>query len=264
MSKKRGNLRRFNKPDTKDAPVPKSGIPIWLIIGLAVFSVWAYNAYDDWVREEQSRQYSLAVSLGFVSIDEMKELNGKGFKTKDDFNNAEAKKLGFKSYEEMSKRVAQGFKTGQDLELAIQKARSLGFESVDEMIEIQSKGFKTKAEKVAKDKADEAARLAQEKINLSNPQWLMEKYNLSAATACSFGADSYLRSVAKYSFKWDDIGWFEAKFDSYSKNLKSPGVVTLASDKVSLQSGLGAYQRITIYCDYDTQAEKVLSYDILN
>jgi len=39
-------------------------------------------------------------------------------------------------------------------------------------------------------------------------------------------------------------------------------VLTLLSKKVSLQNGFGAYTRVTLYCDYDTQAKKVLEYRI--
>lgn len=78
---------------------------------------------------------------------------------------------------------------------------------------------------------------------------------------CASSADSYLRTVSKYSFKWDDISWYEQKFDSYLSNVREPGVLTAVTDKVALQNGFGAYKRIKLYCDYDARKKRVLSYE---
>jgi len=91
---------------------------------------------------------------------------------------------------------------------------------------------------------------------------LDNKYGVYAMDKCSRGADDYLRTVTQYDFKWDEVGLLEAKFDSYRSFVKQPGVLTLVSDKASVQNGFGAFRRITLLCDYDTQAERVVGYDV--
>lgn len=171
----------------------------------------------------------------------------------------------------------------------LEDAKKLGFDSVEEMKELQTQGFKTKDQWLAKQKADEeAARKIQEEQEAArkkqeeeekeakllaakaaheeylehstDAKWLDTKYGLAGPLKCSSGADDYLRDIAKFSFKWDDTGWLEAKFDSYSTTVKSPGVLTYITKKVSLQNGFGAFQRITLACDYDTQATQVVEY----
>ena len=96
---------------------------------------------------------------------------------------------------------------------------------------------------------------------LNSAEALDKKYGTSGIFLCAAQADDYLRSIAKYDFKWENIGFLETKFDTYIKNVKSPGVLTLESDKAQLQNGFGAYQRIELYCDYDTQRKEVLGFE---
>lgn len=98
--------------------------------------------------------------------------------------------------------------------------------------------------------------------DLNNADALDNAYELEADTSCGSGADDYLRSAAKYDFKWDHIGWLDTKFDKYLKVVEKPGVLVLVSDRAELQNGFGAYQRVELWCSYDTQAKKVLSYAI--
>ena len=98
--------------------------------------------------------------------------------------------------------------------------------------------------------------------SLSNANYLSEKYGTTAMIYCASGADSYLRTVAKFSFKWDDISWYEQKFDSYLTNVREQGVLTAVTDKVSLQNEFGAYRRIKLYCDYDVRKKRVMSYEV--
>ena len=44
--------------------------------------------------------------------------------------------------------------------------------------------------------------------------------------------------------------------------MKSPGVLTNISHKAKLQNGFGVYKHVTLTCDYDTQAKKVIGYHI--
>ncbi len=95
----------------------------------------------------------------------------------------------------------------------------------------------------------------------SDSSWLDKKYGTKGALSCSHYADDYLRKTAKYSFKWDDIGFFGVKFNSYLKRVSEPGVITYVSNRASLQNGFGAFVRIELFCDYDTQKDEVLRYD---
>ncbi|MFP5226879.1 MAG: hypothetical protein ACLGXA_04570, partial [Acidobacteriota bacterium] len=93
---------------------------------------------------------------------------------------------------------------------------------------------------------------------------LDHRYGDTATVACGSRADDYLRTAAKYSFKWDDDGWLSVRFGSYLQKVSVPGVLTLVTDKVSLQNGFGAYERVHLLCDYDTQSGKVIDYNIVN
>ena len=97
---------------------------------------------------------------------------------------------------------------------------------------------------------------------LNDAKKLDEKYGIAAALSCSQGADDYLRSAAKYDFKWDDTGFLETKFDHHATTVQTPGVIVEFSDKVALSNGFGAYQHITLRCNYDSQKKKVLGYQI--
>jgi len=100
-------------------------------------------------------------------------------------------------------------------------------------------------------------------INLKSAAALDDEYDIPATSACDVYADDYLRQAAKYDFKWDDVGFLDTKFDKYVKTVAAPGVLTMVSDKIALQNGFGAYQHVELYCEYDTQADKVVRYWIV-
>jgi uncharacterized protein len=108
----------------------------------------------------------------------------------------------------------------------------------------------------------DGASSAERHVDLNDAKALDQKYGIDAVLRCSSGADDYLRSVSKYEFKWDEMGFFDVKFDKYLTHVASPGVLTSTSEKAKLQNGFGAYERIELLCDYDTQTEKVLQYRI--
>ena len=97
-------------------------------------------------------------------------------------------------------------------------------------------------------------------INLNDARALDSKYGVDADDRCASGADDYLRRAAKYEFNWEHIGFLGAKFDRYLTVVPSPGILIVLTNKISLQSGSETYKRITLYCEYDTQAKKVLRY----
>jgi hypothetical protein len=91
---------------------------------------------------------------------------------------------------------------------------------------------------------------------------LDEDYHSEAEASCEVGADEFVRSKAKFDFKWA-IGPDEEKFQSYLKIARNQGVLTLiATKKLELQNAYGAYERVTIQCDYDTRLKKIIGFRI--
>lgn len=89
---------------------------------------------------------------------------------------------------------------------------------------------------------------------------LDSKYGIEASLDCGDGVDDYLRNVATYDFKWEDVGFMNPKFDPSKAYVTTRGVLTLFSKKALLQNGFGAYKHVTVLCDYDTQKQAVLDY----
>jgi hypothetical protein len=99
-------------------------------------------------------------------------------------------------------------------------------------------------------------------IDLNSAEALNAEYSMQASVSCESGADDYVRSTAKYGFKWEKSDRFEHEFDNYLREVKTPGILTLESDRLQLQNGSGGYQRMRIYCDYDSLTAKVVSFEI--
>ena len=95
--------------------------------------------------------------LGFVNAAEMKEIQAKGFKTKEDFVTSEAKRLGWDSVAEMKALQAQGFnsvkeynehmaKAKEEYAVANESAKQAGWESQSEKELANNKGFSSPKE----------------------------------------------------------------------------------------------------------------------
>lgn len=97
-----------------------------------------------------------------------------------------------------------------------------------------------------------------------DPIALQDKFSIEADSACSAGADDYLRSIAQYDFAWDDDakGWLVSKFDKVSRTSPGGGLVTLISTKAKLANGFGAFSQIRLYCLYDAKSAKALRYSL--
>ncbi|HEV2484246.1 MAG TPA: hypothetical protein VGT08_01835 [Terracidiphilus sp.] len=95
---------------------------------------------------------------------------------------------------------------------------------------------------------------------LEDPKALHEKYRVMVASECSMGADGYIRSVARYEFKREDVGSADEKFNPYVAAYVAQGVTASTSDKLLLQDGSGAFKSVAMFCTYDTGAEKILRY----
>lgn len=91
---------------------------------------------------------------------------------------------------------------------------------------------------------------------------LDDKYSDDAQAACSAGADDYLQSKSRYAYSWDPSseGFFGVRFDQFATEVAGAGILTLISNRAKLQNEFGAYQRIELRCDFDTETGKVLAY----
>jgi len=250
MSKRKPRSRNNTKQIEPIAGNKYKFIKIFILI---VVGFWVFGEYQDWSEEREARQLDLARSLGFDSIQEMNNIQKLGFEDKLSYKDSEARKLGFENNQEMELRVSQGIKNGTELAAARDKVKELGFDSIEEMIDLQGKGFNTKAEKIAQDKADEKKRIAQEKANLMNSDYLSENYGIEAKVYC----EPEVEKLAKYNYEWFDR-WYETKFPSYVTNVYTPGVLIVVGDKIKFQNGFGSWQIMEYRCEYDTQNKKVL------
>ena len=102
-----------------------------------------------------------------------------------------------------------------------------------------------------------------EKSNVNEDARSLDRnYGSRAESRCADGADDFLKTVGTGSFKWDEIGALDERFDKFVSVTHKPGVLVLTSNKISLQNGFGGFERTVIYCEYDTQAMTVLSYKV--
>ena len=93
-----------------------------------------------------------------------------------------------------------------------------------------------------------------------DPRTVQDKFGAIAASECSRGADEYVKSVARYEFKWEDVGMSDDKFNQYETVYVAQGVITSISDKLLLQNRFGAFKPVELLCSYNTQEKKVLRY----
>lgn len=99
-------------------------------------------------------------------------------------------------------------------------------------------------------------------VDLTSAKSLDDAYDLKARIKCDDGADDFLRTAAKYDFRWDKSteGMFGVKFGQFRAAVPSPGVLTMVSNNLEMQNGFGAYQRVEISCAYNTQTDAAPTY----
>lgn len=99
--------------------------------------------------------------------------------------------------------------------------------------------------------------------NADNPFALDKKFSAAAQSACSSGADSYLRDIANYDFAWDsEADRWGIKFDKFSNTSAGPGLLTLMSTMAKLSNQFGAFNHIPLYCLYDARKDAVVGYSL--
>ena len=100
--------------------------------------------------------------------------------------------------------------------------------------------------------------------NLNDAAALNDKYGIEAAAACDGSSDEYIQTAGQGGYKWNESGlsFFGARFDKYQGSVSQPGVITLTSDKLSVQQASSTDTRVTFSCQYSTQTQKVLGYQI--
>ncbi|WAP69317.1 zinc ribbon domain-containing protein [Jiella pelagia] len=80
-----------------------------------------------------------------------------------------------------------------------------------------------------------------------------DKKEFAAAIACQ----PRIEGLAKYDFKWTD-GFFEPKFSKFAWNSKKKGIVAYWGDTIQFQNGLGAWQKHSYKCIYDSRLDVAL------
>jgi TPR repeat protein len=116
-----------------------------------------------------------------------------------------------------------------------------------------------RAEEAARKKSEAAAAEQKKRDDLDrNAERLSEIAGVVGTSACRTAAEDHVSSVAKYSYKWDDLGFLGTYFDKFLVHVETPGVLTMVSNHLSMQNGFGAYKRVKLLCDYDTRAKKAL------
>lgn len=125
-----------------------------------------------------------AKRLGFANVADMKDLQAKGFKTKEEH----AKFLGFENVDEMKEIQAKGFQTKESYEVNVS-----GFSSAYEMKAYRDQGYKTKQEfEEAGRKSEADAKGAEDKAKKEGWQSLDEKI---AANAKNINSPKQYKSI---------------------------------------------------------------------
>lgn len=94
---------------------------------------------------------------------------------------------------------------------------------------------------------------------LNNASALAAKYKKQAASSCRNGADEYLDSAVRRTYLWTDNPVY-IKFVADNEKVAQPGVLTMVTRDLLVQNDVGAWQRATLDCEYDTQRNLVVMY----
>ena len=94
---------------------------------------------------------------------------------------------------------------------------------------------------------------------LNDASALAAKYKKQAASSCRNGADHYLEGVVRHTYLWTDNPVF-IKFDADKVKVPQPGVLKMVTSDLLVQNDIGAWQRSTLDCEYDTQRNLVVMY----
>jgi len=112
------------------------------VIGIALlFVVAVIVGQINEHKEKEQRLIQEASMLGFSSVPEMKELQAKGFTSKYEYDEDQAKKEGFESLAEKNDLKQKGFNTKQEYLDAEEKAKQAGWATYAEKLEANSKSI---------------------------------------------------------------------------------------------------------------------------
>lgn len=98
--------------------------------------------------------------------------------------------------------------------------------------------------------------------NGGDPRALDDRFGNESESACSRGANDFLKSIAAYDFKWDSEaeGFMGIKFDKFSLRSAGNGLLTSISTRARLSNQYGAFSKFQFYCLYDVRDGKVIRY----
>jgi hypothetical protein len=94
---------------------------------------------------------------------------------------------------------------------------------------------------------------------LNDASALAAKYKKQAASRCRDGADEYLEGAVHHTYLWTDNPVY-IKFVADNEKVAQPGVLTMVTRDLLVQNDVGAWQRATLDCEYDTQRNLVVMY----
>jgi hypothetical protein len=94
---------------------------------------------------------------------------------------------------------------------------------------------------------------------LNDASALAAKYKKQATSSCRNGADQYLEGVVRRTYLWTDNPVF-IKFDADKVKVAQPGVLKMITRDLLVKNDIGAWQRSTLDCEYDTQRNLVVMY----
>lgn len=80
----------------------------------------------------------------------------------------------------------------------------------------------------------------------ADPNCWIPRHELRLASACRPAVER----LAKWDFEWTD-GWLESKFSTFRLVPSRPGSILATGDKIKMQNGFGAWQRVSYICVYD-------------
>ena len=232
----------FNSLTNGGRGVVLTGICILLIL-FVVFVGWVKDGASDYIEAvnysisvEELRLNRLEANQFKVSIrtyrDELKKGRERGFQNFTDY--FESKKLGELSADEyfLAKRLGRNKEQWmQDKQNMASTGRSL----------VEYGTFIENEIKVKKEI---------ERIEAEN-----KKRWTSEAIACDVSVDSSLRDMG-YVFKWDDLSWYQLKFDAFDMN-GGGDYGRYTTNKVAFQNRMGGYVRQIIECQVSRGAGSV-------
>lgn len=100
----------------------------------------------------------------------------------------------------------------------------------------------------------EAERLSVLEANKENPDWLYDEFRFKAEDACILAVEQ----LANWGYEW--TGNFLYRFESYSRHLTEPHILTVHGNNIRFQNGFGAWQDVSYACSYNVRTDSAIAW----